>query len=164
MPKGRYPRFAINTGRHHDGEVRRLGYSPVDVGTAANADRRAFDQRGEPKRLDALDLGPHQRDDIRCLRLRIARFVPGAESTKTCSCGSIFPSSPALFGPSVVINCATPSSLPPSAPSARKRATSHGVLHLFSDGSNGVPSSTGIMTSMYQTLLLRMLRMTQSFM
>ena len=79
MRKGRHPGLAIDAGRHHDRKVRRLRDRAVDIGAAADADGRAFDQRGETERLDALDLGRHQRDDVRGIGLGIAGLVPGAQ-------------------------------------------------------------------------------------
>jgi hypothetical protein len=78
MRKG-HPRLPIDAGWHHDGKVRRLRDRAVDIGAAADADRRAFQQRREAERLDALDLGRHQRDNIRCIGLGIAKLVPCAQ-------------------------------------------------------------------------------------
>jgi hypothetical protein len=46
VPERRHPRLAIDAGRHDDREPGRLRNRPVEIGAPADADGRAFDQRG----------------------------------------------------------------------------------------------------------------------
>ena len=96
-----------------------LGDGPVDIGAAADADRRALHQRREADCLDALDLRRHQRDDIRRIGLHVAGLVPYPEVDEDMLVRQDRPELSALLGPSVVISCAI-------GDSSLGRATWHG--------------------------------------
>ena len=69
------PRLAVIAGGDHDRKIGGERHSEIEIGAAADAARRAFDKGGDAERLDALDLGRHQRDHIGSIRLRVAGLI-----------------------------------------------------------------------------------------